>query len=105
MSKLIRTFFAIAALLALAPSAMAAANPAHKVFEDPLNDGGLLQPDFTPPCQDLTAGYISDSADSISFTWEVADLSAIVDTGARPPTVAPVCIEAAARCEGVRRGV
>jgi hypothetical protein len=79
MSKLARLIAAVVAVVALTPGlASAGADPAHQVLTDPLNDGGLLAGDYTPPWQDLTAGYISDTADTISFTWEVADLSSHV---------------------------
>jgi hypothetical protein len=44
-----------------------------QVFSDPALD----QPTFleaTPPYQDLIAGYISETADNLIFTWEVADI-------------------------------
>lgn len=63
-----------AAMLITAPAASAAVVPAHQVFADAVNDGDPGSPDFTPPWQDLVAGYISETADAIEFTWQVVDL-------------------------------
>jgi hypothetical protein len=77
MSKMLRVAVAVAAMLTLTTPA-GAAEPGLFVFGDTINDGGLLAPDFTPGWQDLVAGYIGEDADTMSFTWEVADLGTYV---------------------------
>lgn len=60
------------------PAVSAAVAPGHQVFTDPLLDGGPLRPlavpTPTPSWEDLVAGYVSEDADSIDFTWEVDDI-------------------------------
>lgn len=61
------------ALLMVAQSAQAASLAPLKVFEDATLDQELLL-EATPPFADLTAGYISETDSTLTFTWQVLDL-------------------------------
>lgn len=111
MSRVIRCIAVACAVVVLAPAALAAPAAEHQVFTDGLNDGGPLAPDYTPPWQDLVAGYIEDTPDTIQFTWEVADFSIAPPEGvilywefALAPTIDEIvpCTEDASRCYSVR---
>src|SRR5687768_8191809 len=65
----------IATTLALVASNATAATLAPlQVMTDGALDGGILYPDYELEAQDLTAGYIAETDDTIDFTWQVVDL-------------------------------
>lgn len=112
MNAFVRVCVVMAAALLVAPLAAAAPPEDHRVFEDPQNDGDPLQPDFTPPFQDLVAGYISETTEAIEFSWQVVDIDAMGTNsmaifhwefalGSSIGTVAP-CTAAGNRCFSVR---
>lgn len=51
-----------------------------QVFTDPQLDQPVLL-EATPPYQDLVAGYISETATDITFTWEVVDIPDPLEDG------------------------
>jgi hypothetical protein len=53
-----------------------------QVFEDAVGDSAVLA-ELTPPYQDLIAGFISETASSLTFTWQVVDFP-------DPPAVLPL---------------
>ncbi|HEX9712431.1 MAG TPA: hypothetical protein VGB52_07775 [Actinomycetota bacterium] len=103
----------VATVALMTVSAAVAAPPAeHRVFTDPVNDGDPLQPDATPPFQDLIAGYISETDDAIEFSWQVVDIDDVATSklalfhwefalGATTSTILP-CTAEGNRCFSVR---
>jgi hypothetical protein len=68
------------AVAVLAPIGARADLAPLKVFEDPTLDC-VTTAEATPPDQDLVAGYIAETDDSLLFTWQVADLNDAASSG------------------------
>src|SRR5688572_5990893 len=74
MRTSVRIVLAALCMALIAPNATAANLAPVQVLTDGINDGGPLAPDFELEAQDLIAGYLGETDDTIDFTWQVVDL-------------------------------